>query len=166
MEAGPREEMNDRGRQEILPLWEENERPSSSDNDRPSPSLPFVDRLSELTRLESIHFRLACSQTLDHESRFQLFGADDYEGPWYACQKLNLGGETGGLDRLKSLKNLQALKTSYTGQVVSMVEAQWMVAHWPRIKTIELRQDVGSYEMREGAIPKFFKSHGVKFSVG
>ena len=120
---------------------------------------PFMERLSALTRLESLHITATRSGQDKTEGEFFLSSSQDRDQR-FELQKLHISE---GLEQLKTLRRLVQVRMEYTGQKMTMAEATWMVEHWPRLESVVLRQLTAIGRGDHDNIRAFFGQHQIPF---
>jgi len=111
--------------------------------------LSWTQQTVFLDRLAALH----CLEVLELRRTFSRNGLNLY------YQELHLDK---GLDRLRDLQSMRELSMIMkTGQRLGMEEAQWMVEHWPGLKTVYLSQSP-SLAGPSDVIGDYFTGRGVK----
>ncbi|KAF9407996.1 hypothetical protein BGZ94_002488, partial [Podila epigama] len=96
----------------------------------------------------SFHQRLIYEQLAKlKQLRILSLGGDSKGSTWLRTKTLDLS-LAGGLDKLEPLKNLREINFSYMFHKVTIVEVEWMLAHWPRLSKVTGR--IGAVAVKDG----------------
>lgn len=123
----------------------------------------FWDRLKELTRLEEFSSGNHLCATRDKNNLIK--GGDEQLFPslQFRLEDDGINSHPGeGLDRLQSWRGLRTLRLMEPAQRVSLLDAEWMVKHWPVLnEVLTYRWHVD--DMDHTLIKTFLNAHGVTF---